>query len=429
MAESENIDQFSQGPEGAEESYFAYGIDPDDISPFWNLKQKSPLLNAFAALFQGPETYTLLRLLVLAEMVSKLNHPSWAMGELRHAFSYLSEKAFETVLRRLRDGGLIDYDRETNSYSVTPLGQKAHSSISLFLKTEEDDGVGMLTGMIYAGEVAGTLGKEELGHLLYRLNQLESELVEAIESSSEHRIIKARQRYETIWKYIEKGTDVIKRLTKDIELDRATHRLAQQIGLAQSRLTKFTSVFQRVLNDMDRQRVHLGSSGVSTSDIDNYLMRFTVDKLIELLEGAVGTFAEPAFLLTDVMADIGEYEIIEKEREKPEDWLLPKPVVSPSTEDALFDDMAFLGELHADVSSIEENAALKSFVPKRNYEESAYRLSMVSIIGDKGEFGTGQMADFINLPFVVSSDASTDEVLKDGVKSMSKGHLKRKHDA
>lgn len=419
-----------QESENLEEGFFAPGVDPDDISSLWSLRQKGSLLDALSALFRGADIYIHLRLLVLSEMVSKLDHPAWAMGELRHAFGYLSERAFDWVFKGLRESGLIAYDRETNSYYVTPLGQKAHSSISFFLKSEEDDGIGMLTGMVYAGEISDTLGSEELGHLLYRLNQLEYEIAYAIESSSEHQILQARERYEAIWKYLEKGTDIIKKLTKDRELDRTTHRIAQQIGHAQSKLAKFTSVFQRVLNEIDKQRVHLGNSGVSTSDIDRYLMRLTADELTALFEESLGICAEPCFLLTDVMADIAEYEIVEKERQKPEDWTLPKPVASPVAEEELLCDFALLDQLGLDVSSVESDMELKTFVPKNNYEESAYRLSMLALIGNNKEFGSGHMADFVILPYDVIFDSGIEEVLKDGVKEISRGRISRmQHDS
>ena len=76
--------------EKPEEGCFAPGVDADDISSLWSLRQKSSLLNALSALFRGADIYIHLRLLVLSEMVSKLDHPAWAMNELRHAFGYLS---------------------------------------------------------------------------------------------------------------------------------------------------------------------------------------------------------------------------------------------------------------------------------------------------------------------------------------------------
>ncbi len=429
---SESISEEKKGPLPESEdteflnAYFAPGIEPDDIAPFWALRQKSLTLRAFVTLFRGSETDVLLRLLVLSEMVSRVDPPWWGMGELRHAFGYLSVTALETVLKRLRDGGLISYDRETNSYSVTTPGQKVQSAVNLFLKNEEDEGIGMLTGLVYAGEVAGTLGKEEFEHLLYRLNQLEKEMITAVESMSEHRILKARERYESIWKYIEKGTDIIKKITGNTELDRASHKLAQQIGHAQSRLAKFTSIFQRALNDMDRQRIHLGNSGVSTSDLNRYLMNLDMNTLIELFDDVLGIPVMPPFLLSDIVADIAEYELIDRERQSPEDWALPEIVESPLTEEPFSEDLVQLETLHSEVSSIDGERSLAEVVPKRNYEESVYRLSMISLIGAKGEYGNSQVTGFINLPLRIDFNDGIEAVMREGVKNISKGTISRK---
>ncbi len=429
MTQDIHPQQVSPEPEddsgGYTESFFAPNIDPDDITPFWALRQKLPLLNAFITLFRGTETDILLRLLVLSEMLSRLQHPSWGMAELRHAFGYLTDTALETTLKRLREGGLISYDREQNTYSVTPLGQKAQSALNLFLKTDEDEGIGMLTGVVYASEVAGTLGREELQHLLYRLNQLEQEMIGAMESMSEHRILRARQRFETIWHYIEKGTEIIKKIAGTGELDRQAHRLAQQIGHAQSRLAKFTSLFQRVLNDIDRQRVHLGNSGVSTSDLNRYLMSLDIDTLVGLLDGALGRTVLPEFVLTDIMADIAEYELIEKERFRPEQWSLPEQVDSPPQADIHEEDFVHLEELQRELTTVQQCCTLHELVPRESYELSAYRLSMLSLVGGSSSEARGHMAGFVSMPFEVEFQQETEEVMNHGVKTMSKGMVRR----
>ena len=425
MNESENCTSPIYGSATDNENCFAAGVNPDDIAPFWNLGTKLPLLNAFITLFSGSDIYVMLRLLVLMEMVSKVDPPTWGMAELRHNFGYLSETAFETVIKRLRDGGLIEYIRDTNSYLVTTLGQKVQGAVSVFLKNEDDDGVGMLTSLIYAGEVTGTLGKEELEHLLYRLNQLEYEITDAIESASENAIIEARRKYESIWKYIEKGTEIIKRITQDIEVDRVTHRLAQQIGQAQSRLAKKTSAFQKALNDIDRQRVHLGNSGVSTSDLGRYLIGRSVSELSNLLSGTVGMTVKPIFVLSDIIADVAEYELIEKERTRYEEWRLPEAEDSPLQEGIFTDCFVHLKGLHEDLSAIKSEATFSAVIPRASFEESSYRFSMIALIGGGFEGREGEVADILGLPLIARFAEGEEEVLSHGVKTISKGVIKR----
>ena len=76
---------------------------------------------------------------------------------------------------------------------------------------------------------------------------------------------------------------MIAQIVQDSALDRELHRVAQQIGRAQSRLLRMTTVFQRVLNDIDRQRVHLGATGLSTSDLVFFLRQCTLDDLGRLI--------------------------------------------------------------------------------------------------------------------------------------------------
>ena len=120
---------------------------------------------------------------------------------------------------------------------------------------------GWITGVVRASYELGTLTPEVLSHLLYRLRRLETELQQAVESLSEPRILQARERLANIWSWIERGSAMIEHIMQDPALDRELHRVAQQIGRAQSRLLRMTTVFQRVLNDIDRQRVHLGATG------------------------------------------------------------------------------------------------------------------------------------------------------------------------
>jgi hypothetical protein len=170
--------------------------------------------------------------------------------------------------------------------------------------------------------------------------------------------------------------------------------------------------------------VHLGNSGVSTSDLSKYLMNRSINELIGLMSGTLGTTINPTFVLTDIMADKAEYELIERERLSSEDFVLPQLTDSPASED-LFEDLNYLQELHSDVSSVTDTESLKSIVPSNNFEESAYRLSMISLIGDKGEISGSHIHDFINLPFIVSFGSAITEVMEYDVKSMSDGIISR----
>ncbi len=408
------------------QEYFVPGIDVDDVASLWNLKQRFSLLDAFTTIFRGEPTGVIVRLHVLLDMsIRPAGTPSWGLSELRHHFSYLTDTAFDTVMRRLRGGGLISYDRESNSYTATSLGLQVAGSISYFLKSYEEEGLTLLTGVLFAGDAMGNISGEDLSHLLNRLGQLEHELQGAIDSASEPAILSARGRFDAVWKRIEQGTDIIKRIAQSQDMDRETHRLGQKVAQAQSRLARVTTTFQRAMNDIDRQRVHLGSSGISTSDLNRYLMTKTQEELIRTFEGAMGISVQPILLLTDVLSDVAEYELVERQREEKEEWKLPQLVNSSFEESTLEEDIPHLNELIADVSNLQDESPLKAIVPKESFELSSYRLSMLFLVDDASAAqADGPLTELVNLPVDIYVQDEVDEVGLHGVHSISKGVVK-----
>ena len=123
---------------------------------------------------------------------------------------------------------------------------------------------------------------------------------------------------------------MIEQIVQDSALDRELHRVAQQIGRAQSRLLRMTTVFQRVLNDIDRQRIHLGATGLSTSDLVFFLRQCTLDELGRLIAPHLARPVRPLFLLTDLITDQAEYELLQRKRHVAEWCELPEAQDSPT---------------------------------------------------------------------------------------------------
>ena len=65
------------------------GFDPGDLPGLFPLLQARTNLNAFRTLFHGAEAGVLVRLLVLREIGSRSEEPTWSAQELRTHFSYL----------------------------------------------------------------------------------------------------------------------------------------------------------------------------------------------------------------------------------------------------------------------------------------------------------------------------------------------------
>ncbi len=407
--------------------YLAPGIDPEDIAPLWLLQSRLPVLEAFLTLFRGSLADSLLRLLVLGEMGRRGEAPEWTFAELRHTFAYLAPASLESALRRLRGGSLLRYDPNGSSYVLTPAGLRVYGAVASLLQLTEEDDLGWITGVVRASYELRTLTPEVLSHLLYRLRRLETELQQAAESLSEPRILEARQRLATVWAWIERSSATIQQIMQDPALDRGLHGVAQQIGRAQSRLLRMTTVFQRVLNDIDRQRIHLGATGLSTSDLVFFLRQCTLEELATLIAPHLARPIRPLFVLTDLLTDQAEYELMRRRGQAAESYEIPQPMDSPSSQPPAATEFPELSRL---VSHLEADARttipLAEVVPWGSFEESAYRLSMLPLLGDTEAAGNdGPVGKLATLPYALTSLPLEVVVERAGVATVSAGHLHR----
>jgi hypothetical protein len=401
------------------------GIDPEDVTPLWLLQSKLPVLEAFMTLFRGSMSDSLVRLLVLGEMGRRGHAPEWTFAELRQAFAYLAPAPLESALRRLRGGGLLRYDAAESAYVLTPAGLRVYGAVASLFQLSEEDDLGWITGVVRASYELGTLTPEVLSHLLYRLRRLETELQRAVESLSEPRILHARERLASIWSWIERGSAMIEHIVQDTALDRELHRVAQQIGRAQSRLLRMTTVFQRVLNDIDRQRIHLGATGLSTSDLVFFLRQCTPGELGRLLAPCLARPVRPLFLLTDLITDQAEYELLQRKRHVSEWCDLPEARESPTSPPQSAAEFPELGRLVAQLQSeARPTVPLADVVPWGSFEESAYRLSMLSLLGDTEAADSGGLvAKLASLPYALAIEAEETVIGRAGVARMSAGRL------
>ena len=426
MNEHHHGDQLVIPPERGEMlPALAPGIDPEDIAPLWLLQSKLPVLEAFMTLFRGSMSDSLVRLLVLGEMGRRGQAPEWTFAELRQTFAYLTPAPLESALRRLRTGGLLRYDATESAYVLTPAGLRVYGAVASLFQLAEEDDLGWITGVVRASYELGTLTPEVLSHLLYRLRRLETEIQQAVESLSEPRILYARERLTSIWSWIERGSAMIGQIVQDSALDRELHRVAQQIGRAQSRLLRMTTVFQRVLNDIDRQRVHLGATGLSTSDLVFFLRQCTLDDLSRLIAPHLARPVRPLFLLTDLITDQAEYELLQRKHHVA-DWCdLPEAQDSPISPPPSPTQFVELGRLVTQLQR-ESRATipLAEVVPWDSFEESAYRLSMLSLLGDaEAADSGGPVAKLASLPYGLTIEAEETVVGRAGVARMNAGHL------
>jgi hypothetical protein len=306
-------------------------------------------------------------------------------------------------VQRLKEHELLSWDSETLRYRVSPLGRKALAAVSTLLEFERDDedGLGYLTAQLAAGQAVGRISADELGHLLSRLSELKDDFDRAVLSGSEYRIRRAAQRLESVWTWVEKGTDVVRAIADNEDLDPAAHRLAQAVGRAQSALLRQAGVFQRELNKIDQHRVHLGRTGLSSSDLVAWLRSLTSDALAKHADEAHLLPLHPPFLQDQIALDVAEYELLERERAATESTELPGAEATPTTHDLPIDeeDLSPLLDWHGELASVISPLELTDALRGDDYALSAYRLSLLGLLGDPESSALqGPTADLARLP-------------------------------
>src|SRR5450830_1305637 len=293
------------------QTYFKTGISPDDVSAVFPLRRGQPVLQAFTALFHGGFNGVLLRLLVLRELTADVDSPSLTRGDINAKLGYLEPEALETVLARLRSTGLLIWDASQSVYRIAPTARNVLSAVESLLQVEENNDQAEMSYMltqVAGAQVVGGVSVEQLHHLLGRLIELTEEFSDAIASGSEFQLRAAQQKWHTACDWVEKGSQIIHAITHDERADAATHRAAQAIGRAQSALLNMQGMFSRALNQIERQRVHLGQSGLSTTDIKTWLLQ--KDDLAALAIDAIAQPVKPLFVTPAEMIDVAENELL-----------------------------------------------------------------------------------------------------------------------
>lgn len=408
--------------------YLRAGLSAADLPDLHPLLAARDLLRAFSTLFHGGEENVMVRLLVLRTIGERGQAPDWTPQELRDQFAYLDAVKFDTVLARLRENGLLAWEAHSQRYRISPVGRQALSAIGLLLQfNQEGDELAYVTAQLAAGQSMGRVKADDLQHLLSRLNELREDFDQAVLSGSEHRIQRAADTLQSVWQWVEKGTTLIRDIASEAELDAATHRVAQQIGRAQSALLRQASVFQRALNQLDRHRVHLGASGLSSSDVTRYLRDLDVDALAALADDVLARTLMPAFVLAPIALDVAEYELVEREREGNEPDGLPPAQHAPhdATPPSVQNEYEQAEHWLSQLSGLQDEAPLADWVPQDSFALSAYRLSLLGLIGDAGaDNRSGVSASLAQLPLQWRVETAFENVQRAGVAYMSRGRLR-----
>ncbi len=406
--------------------FFIPGIEAADLPALFPLLRAREALSAFITLFRGGEDEVLVRLLVLREIGARAEAPRWSPQELQGHFAYLDPVKLDTVLKRLRDNELLVWDGGERLYQLSPAGRIALSALAnlLELAGEADAELGFITAQIAAGQAIGKVSAEALRHLLGRLNELQNEFDQAVLGGSEFRLRRAEDKLRSVFHWIEKGTEILRAVTASGDLDTASYRTAQAIGQAQSRMLRMTGVFSRALTSLERQRVHLGESGLSSSDVTNWLRGLDREGLCALLQGALWTNPEPLFVTVQEILDVAEYELLERERQKAMASILPPPQEAPLTQRAETERLELLTEFLGTLNGIAEATPLADAVVGGGFARAAYRLSLLALMGDdQSEALGGPAAALARIPLTLVLSEERRSIDRDEVAELSEGSL------
>ncbi|XLZ68070.1 hypothetical protein ABT364_16130 [Massilia sp. SR12] len=401
-----------QEQQDALQAHFQPHISADEIEQVYHLKRAQPLLQVFTALFHGGFEGVLVRLLVLRELANETTSSAFSRADINTRLAYLLPESLETVLNRLRTNGLLAWDAQQAVYRVTPMARNVLAAIDslLALAAPEDDAeMGFLLSQVAGAQAVGGVTTEQLQHLLGRLVDLTDEFRDAIASGSEFRLRESQAKWHQACDWVEKGSVILRAITSDENADSATHRAAQAIGRAQSQLLNMQGMFSRALNQIERQRVHLGQSGLSTTDIKRWLLAH--EDLASLAEDAIDQPVKPLFITPAEMIDVAETELM---TERPNALVngLPAGQDAPTT---INDSPAMQRELDDWLARLSDFAQLNNFPavaegsPREvkvheallpaSFALASYRASMLPLLGDEAEASMqGTTADLARLP-------------------------------
>jgi hypothetical protein len=397
------------------QSYFHPQASPEDLEPVFRLRKAQPLLQAFTALFHGNTEGVLVRLLVLRELVTDSSTVAYTRADINLRLAYLLPDSLETVLARLRSHQLLSWDAAQSVYRVTPLARNVMAALdSLLALGQEDDGaeMGYALSQIAGAQAVGGVSTEQLQHLLGRLVELTEEFRDAIASGSEFRLRSAQQKWHTACDWVEKGSQIIQSITADPRADASTHRAAQAIGRAQSTLLNMQGMFSRALNQIERQRVHLGQSGLSTTDIKTWLMEHA--DLASLADDAIEQPLTPIFITPAEMIDVAETELLEDAKAAISTELpagQDAPVSQAETTAALQELESWLQGLSSLLDAPEKaTTPVENVLLPASFALASYRASLLPLLGDANESALqGATGELARLPLAFSAQ---DEMVK-----------------
>jgi hypothetical protein len=383
-AESSSFEGYFREPGAAAESPLA-----------WALEQRLDVLEALRGLLAGNGMAARLRVWAFLELAS-LPQGRLQRDDLQQLFHALKPDALDMVLKRLRDLGLLVWDATAQDYQLSPLAQQLQAMLApLARSASEDDEMGALLAQVAGAQALGLSDAAQIKHLHAQLARLHDGFADAIASGSEVRLREAQPRFDRALRLVDRAGEALTALIRSEHGDPRLEREARALGHSQARLLSMASQFTRALQQADRQRVTLGSSGLTSSDVRHWLQSHAA--LHSLAAGALATGVRPVLVSGHELVDVAEGEF---ERGRPDPQRaqgLPPAAAAASGALETLQMPAELGALIAqlaqwsaadgapeapDAPHTPDPRPLADAVLGGRFAQAAYRLQLLPLLGD-----------------------------------------------
>lgn len=381
---------FAEDADGS--SFEGYFRDPATAaeSPLaWRLGQRLALLDALRGLLSGGQATAQLRLWVFLELAA-LPQGRLQRDDLNQAFFSLRPEALDATLKRLRDLNLLVWDATAQDYHLSPLAQQLQGLLApLARSADEDDEMAALLAQVAGAQALGLSDPSQIQHLHAQLARRYDEFADVIASGSEARLREAQPRFERALHLVDRAGEALTALIRSDHDDPRLEREARALGSGQARLLSMASQFTRALQQADRQRITLGTTGITSSDVRQWLQ--SRGALHELLGDALAFNPQPVFISGHELVDVAEGEF-ERDRPDPQrsQGLPPAAQAASGTLETLRmpqeleDLIAQLADWTAGATP--EAAAARPVaqaVLGGRYAQAAYRLQLLPLLGDE----------------------------------------------